>query len=289
MFQQGDRSGIGAGANLKKHLGSLSAEELKREMENLFEEEAGTGKTVDPETVAVYYAAMEDMEHDDQTQAPGSFERSWATFVQNHPDLFPEEKKNPRNRNLSLRRAMEAAVLAAAILVLSAAAFNWPDHVMSWGKKMLHISPVETRSGVMELSQPNEDGYSTLAGAVAGLGPDEVSVPTWIPEAYAIKSISVQKLRAYNVATAIYTADASELVVRVVYYFDQATMPDWLYEDNGNGENRSIQEYQGQQYAIVDNFDRAQAMWKTGNCFYSISGNVSVEEMEWMVKSTYGG
>lgn len=289
MFQQGDRSGNGADANFKKHLGSQSIEELKKDLDKLFEEEERVGIQADPEIVAAYYAAIEEREHNEQTQVPGNFERSWAIFTQNHPDLFPKPKERSRNWGMYVRRVIEVTVLLAAVLVLSAAAFHWPDYVMTWGKELLHISPVEMPSGVMELSEPNIDGYFTLAEAAADLGSDEVSVPSWIPEIYSIKTIVFQKASAYNRATAIYVADTSELVVRVAYYFDQTDMPDWLYEDNGEKGEDTQYEYKGQKYTIVSNFGRVQATWKSGNCLYSISGNVSVKEMERMVNSTYGG
>lgn len=289
MFQQGDRSGNGADANFKKHLGSQSIEELKKDLDKLFEEEERVGIQADPEIVAAYYAAIEEREHNEQTQVPGNFERSWAIFTQNHPDLFPKPKERSRNRGMYVRRVIEVTVLLAAVLVLSAAAFHWPDYVMTWGKELLHISPVEMPSGVMELSEPNEDGYSTLAEAAADLGPDEVNVPTWVPEAYTIRTISVQRLESYNVAMAVYATDTMEIVTRVFYYFDQADMPDWGYEDNGEKEKGTRYKYGDQEYTIVANFDRTQAMWKAGNCLYSISGKISVKEMERMVNSTCGG
>lgn len=288
MFQQDGRPGTGANANLKEHLGSKTMDELKKELEAIFEKEERTGEMADPQLVAAYCAAMEQMAAEDPTQLPGNFEESWATFVKNHPDLFPTEKTKTRNASGQVRRVAELIILAAAVLVLSAAAFQWPDHIITWGKELFHMAPAEKSSGVMELPEPNADGYSSLAQAVADLGPEEVGTPTWIPEGFVIDSIIFQEAQAYTSVTALYITDDLKLMVRITYYFDQSDMPDWMYEKN---EDREQEVYikNGVEHLLTKNFDRLQVTWKNGNYLYNISGLVTEAEIKRMVNSIYGG
>lgn len=287
MFQQDGRPETGVNANLKKHLSSKTVEELKKELDTIFEKEERTGEPADPTLVAAYCSAMEAMTEDQPTRTPNEFEASWATFTKNHPDLFPKEKTRSRDRGRQLRRGIELVILAATVLVLSAAAFQWPDHMVTWGKELLHITPAEPSCGVMALPEPNADGYSTLAEAVADLGTGEAKAPAWIPEGFTINTIVVQQSATYNVAIAKYVADNLEIMIRTTYYFNQKNMPDWVYEKNDG--KRVTYTYNQIDHFFIENFDRLQAIWKNGNYLYSISGNVTREEMERMVNSIYGG
>lgn len=286
MFQQDGGSWVEAGANLKEHLSSKTAEELNAELDSIFEKEAREGIKADPKLVNEYFIAIEKKTQEQQTQVPGSFEESWATFTKNHPDLFPKEKAKPRNHTIRLHRVVEAIVLAATILVLSAAAFQWPDHVITWGKELLHISPAP--SGNMELPEPNADGYSTLAEAANDLGPGEISVPSWIPDTFSLDNIVVQDASSYKVVTAIYIADEGRVMIRVAYYYEVEKMPDFTYEKT-TSEKQKKYTRSGIEHFFVENFDRYQATWKNGNYLYSISGNISEKELERMVNSIYGG
>lgn len=288
MFQQDGKPERVADANLQKHLGSKSLEELQTEINSMFEEEERTGIQADPKLVAAYAAAMEEKNHDPVTQPPGDFGESWATFTQNHPNLFPNTKTRSRNRRMTLRRAIEITVLAAALLVFTAGAFRWPDYLIDWGREVLNFGPGELPGGVMELSEPNENGYRSLAEAAANLGPEGVKVPTWIPEGYKIETIIFQEATSYNVARAVYTVDDLQLIIRVSYYFEVVDMPDLVYEKNDD-ERQTVYTYDHVEHLFVENFDRVQAMWKNGHYLYSISGDVTVEDMERMVQSIYGG
>lgn len=219
MFQQNGSHATNAGAKSKKHLGAMSAQELKSELDAMFEREERTGEKADPELIAEYLTALERLDAEAAPPPPSHdhFEASWDRFTKNHPDLFPPAKPKAQNWGKKAIRLFEVAVLAAAILIATAAAFRWPDYVVNWGKELFTIAPAT--SGVMELAEPNTDGYSTLAEAVVGVGMDDAETPSWIPARFSISDIIVQEVPAYTVATAIYTAEESELAVRITRYF----------------------------------------------------------------------
>lgn len=289
MFQQGgDHNQVRAEAKSKKHLSSKSVEALKSELDAIFEREEREGIKADPELVAEYVAAINDMESDkcSQAQSHDDFEKSWAHFTKNHPDLFPPEKTKSRNWGKRILHLVEAAALIATILVVSAAALGWPDHIVEWGKELLRIAPPP--SGVMELVEPNMDGYSTLAEATAGVGMDAAKNPLWIPDRFSISEIAVQEAPAYTVATAVYVADESELAVRISQYNKASDMPDFAFEKNDDDKQDEVTK-DGVTYLYTENFDTLRVTWKDGKCLYSVLGQISREDMDRMVNSFYGG
>lgn len=289
MFQQdGDHNKVRAEAKSKKHRSSKSVEELKSELNAIFEREEREGIKADPELIAEYVAAINDMESDKCSQARShdDFEESWANFTKNHPDLFPTEKTKSRNWGKRVGRFVEVAILAATILAFTAAAFNWPDHIVEWGKELLRITPPP--SGVMELVEPNTDGYSTLAEAVAGAGMGDVHTPTWVPARFSIKSLVIQELSSHTMITGLYTADESELIFRISRYPEAEDIPYFNFETNDDEKQNKVTK-DGITYYYTENYETLRVTWKDGKCLYSISGEVSREEMERMVHSFYGG
>lgn len=288
MFQQNGNREPCAGAKSKKHLSSMTVQELKSELDAIFEREESAGVKADPELVAEYVAAIEKMDTEKRSQAQthDDFDKSWNNFTKNHPDLFPHTETKTRSWSKQVGRIVEVAILAATILVVSAAAFNWPDHVVQWGKELLRISPPP--SGVMELVEPSTDGYSTLAEAVAGIGLDDAKTPTWIPSRFSIKDLAIQEVPAYTVVTAVYEADDTDLVVRIFRYLEISSMPDFAFEKNDDDKQDEVTK-DGITYWTTENFNVLRVTWKDGNCLYSVLGEISRDEMDQVVNSIYGG
>lgn len=285
MFQQDGRPKTGADAKFKEHLHQKSAQELRAELDMIFEEEARTGVNADPALVAEYFTAIETMEPDDNVQIPGDFETSWAIFQKNHPELFPKKETKTRKRTLQPFRLVEAAVLVGVLLVFSASAFRWPDYLVRWGQGKLHLIPT---SGVMELTEPNEEGFTSMEDALAAIGADDLSIPTWIPEEFEIQMISVQVTPAFSQAVALYASEDFNVVLRISRYYNKVDMPDTSFEVNENKES-TVYTRNDIEHVLTYNLDRLQAVWVNGNCLCNISGNISIDEMEKMIDSIYGG
>ena len=188
MFQQGDDPNTAHAE--ASHPGPKSARALRAELDEIFAKEARTGVKADPERVAAYVAAIEDAEADQHSAAPSQedFEKTWTHFTENHPDLFPPTKTKPRKRGRRILHFVEAAALIAVVLVVTAAACGWQDYIVEWGRELLRITPAP--SGVMALAEPNTDGYSTLAEAVAGAGMEDARAPAWIPARFSNTAIN---------------------------------------------------------------------------------------------------
>lgn len=288
MLQQDGKSRVEADthANLEEHLNTKTVEELKKELDMIFEREEREGIEADPNVVLEYYEAIEKKGQNKQTQYPGSFEESWATFTKNHPDLFPKEERKPRAPRFQLRHIIEAAVLAAILLAVSATATDWPDYFITLGKGIFNMEPA---AGVMELSEPSVDGYFSLEEAVIDICGENTSVLKWVPAGYAIKSVTVQEISDYIVIIAVYEGNGSQLTVRVTFYRDEAELLNISLEEIEEDEEATVYSRNNVDHLIISNFDRLQAIWKNGNCLYNISGEISAKDMERMVNSFYGG
>lgn len=288
MLQQDGKSRVEADtrANLEEHLNTKTVEELKKELDMMFEREESEGIEADPKVVLEYYEAIEKKGQNKQTQYPGSFEESWATFTKNHPDLFPKEERKPRAPRFQLRHIIEAAVLAAIMLAVSATATDWPDYFITLGKGIFNMEPA---AGVMELSEPSVDGYLSLEEAVIDICGADTPVPRWVPKEYAIESVIVQEVSDYVVITARYKGDELQLMMRVTFYRDEAELLNISLEEIENDETSTVYKKNNIDHLFINNFDRLQAVWKGKNCLYNISGDISIEDMERMVNSSYGG
>lgn len=288
MFQQNGNHETNAGAKSKEHLSSKSVQELKAELDEIFEKEENAGVKADPELIAEYLAAIEAMESDKCSQARShdDFEKSWNHFTKNHPDLFPPQKTKTRSWSKQILRFAEVAAIIAALLIVSVATTKWPDHIVEWGKELLRISPPS--SGVMELVEPNTDGYSTLAEAVTGVGMTDAHTPTWIPARFTIKDLAIQELSLHTMVAGVYTTDGSDLAIRITRYSKVEDVPNFNFEKNDD-ERQDEVTTDGITYYYTENFGNLRVTWKDGKCLYSISGEVTRKEIDRMVNSFYGG
>lgn len=286
MFQQGDDPNMAHAE--ASHPGPESARALRAELDEIFAKEARTGVKADPERVAAYVAAIEDAEADQHSAAPSQedFEKTWTHFTENHPDLFPPTKTKPRKRGRRILHFLEAAALIAVVLVVTAAACGWQDYIVEWGRELLRITPAP--SGVMALAEPNTDGYSTLAEAVAGTGMEDAHIPTWIPTRFSIQDLAIRELNLYTAVTSVYAANGSDLVIRIARYAEIGDMPDLGLEKNNDDTQEKVFT-NGITYLYTENFETLRVTWKDGNFLYSILGKVSNEEMDRIVNSFYGG
>ena len=103
-----------------------------------------------------------------------------------------------------------------------------------------------------------------------------------------MKDIAIQELASYTMVTAVYASDESEFVIRISYYPDTASMPNFGFEKNDDDKQEEVKK-DGITYWITENFDVLRVTWKDGNCLYSTLGMISRDEMDQVVNSFYGG
>lgn len=277
-------------AQLKRRLRGLAREEILEELSEKFEEEELTGEPVDPRLVLAYTDILDEL----HTQEPGEnrqIELTWTGFKRNHPELFSEKasrtaQTHRRPRSAQIARVLEVAVIAAALLIVTATAFRWPDYLVAWGNELFSISPVRTESGVMELETLNDSDYLSLGDAVQAYSLERVA-PTWIPREFALANVRIQEFGSVTNIIALYSGDnADDIVIRISSYEVEADMPD-LNIEKDQQQNREVYIVDDISHQISQNYDRLQASWKNGRCICSITGNITETQLKEMVNSIY--
>lgn len=277
-------------AQLKRRLRGLTREEILEELSEKFEEEEITGEPVAPRLVLAYTDILDEL----HTQEPGDnrrIELTWTGFKRNHPELFSEKaprtaQPHRRPRCAQIARVLEVAVIAAALLIVTATAFRWPDYLVAWGREAFSFGPIRTESGVMELETLNNSDYLSLGDAVQAYSLERVA-PTWIPQNFALESVYVQEFGAVTNITALYSSNnANDILVRISSYEVEVDMPD-LNIEKDQQQSRDIYIVDDISHQISKNYDRSQASWKNGRCICSITGNIAETQLKEMVNSIY--
>lgn len=280
----GDTPVIPDNANLMEHLKSKTIEELRTELKTLFEEEESSGKEVDPALVEAYIDAIDALMPDDPAMEQ-AFDRAWVRFQSDHHPVHDEktEYRTHRPSWISFSRLLSAAVILAAVMLISAAAFNWPEYLVSWGRDTFQIRPHE--SGTMVLESPGESGYTSLADAVKDYTDLDVA-PKWIPTSFMIDDIRVTHPAHFTTVSALYFDDELSIHIRILCYENESLLPSFSIEKDAEF-SREIYTVNGIDHEITENQGHIQVAWKNGLCVCSISGDCSVKDAKTMIDSIY--
>ena len=107
--------------------------------------------------------------------------------------------------------------------------------------------------------------------------------PKWIPKGYSIALIDVKKTNQANKASAVYSSDQNELIVRVSTAYSE----DGLSSIEADESEYQVFEFNGDLFYISFNFDVLQSFGMVGNYKYSIIGTMNKKEMEIIIQSLY--
>lgn len=209
-------------------------------------------------------------------------EAEWNRLMADHPEFAPEEEpaapKTAVRKRFCLRLGAAAAVLVV-LLGVSAAAYrnksfsgfvDWAQGIMQ-----IHSEP----SGVMELPADDPSEYHSLAEALTANGIDPSGCPTWIPEDYTFNNVGVNATDDIIKISAIYFSDRGELTIRVNKYDNS-----WSKTMERN-DDAHLFEYSGQQYWLISNLELEKANWETDTETYSVSGQITTNEIKKIITS----
>lgn len=168
--------------------------------------------------------------------------------------------------------AAEIVIAAAAICIIAAAAL---------GLHPPRPTEADKPSGVMELSTDAGSEYLSLRDALDKNDAFDAQCPTWIPESYIIKDVSVKSVEYAKKFSANYHGTKGDLSIKIVY-IDSATAVSSVETLPGSCETVTIN---GQDYVFASNADYRKAIWSTGKYSYTILGHVTDDELTDMIKS----
>lgn len=221
-------------------------------------------------------------------------EDKWSEFTNKHALLFAEEESEDGNEDQSqmktsgsrkpragrMLKRLSAGLAAALTLVVTATAFgaNPIQAVINWADDI--ISVYTDPSGVMELPEDADTQYRTLEEALETAGIDSLHCPKWIPADYRLVEVSELSFGKIVRCSALYEADRGEFLISITQTDDTALSLSIEKEPGGY-----TYQFNGVEYYIVSDLERSKAGWQYSGCSYSISGDVSEQEIIRIIES----
>lgn len=223
-------------------------------------------------------------------------EEKWAKLEESHPLIFEEEPNScksdlaaeARNRHgnrtrRSFSRVFRAAAIAAAaafcfIITASAMGFQPVQAVLRWAEGIIQI--YTNPSGIMELPDDDPSEYHSLYDALAANGISTEGLPTWVPRDYAILSVTAKSSDGVIKCVAVYESNRGNIVIRAL----KIISPDITVAEERDTDAISYQHNQ-EEFFIVSDRQWMKADWENEGIFFSISGQISEDEIKEMIDS----
>lgn len=214
--------------------------------------------------------------------------------MQQNIDLKFKKWQNTQYRQLVKRRITQIAacfifLFLTTSVVANAFGYNLIRLAIDWGEETFHFS-TQNQSNLSN----SEDNISEriinddIEMAFEDIQP-RPSLPEWLPEGFVFKYVEKFTRSNHTNILLYYENDIDKVIIfdLNIYIDNQNSEIDIAYEKDESlveiYEKNNIQHY------ILRNIDQIQAVWSHFNIVYHVSGDVSVEEMEKIIDSIYGG
>ena len=271
------KSGAGTFLNKQNLAHEKSNTELLQEIEDTLR--SGTVEDMDTDKIEYYLSILQERAPIEEDYDP---EQQWSELREAHPLIFsvedtPSEKKRKYHRLSPLRTLRLAlAVLTMVVCFMvtaNALGFNPVQSAISWAEGV--IQTCFNPSGIMELPEDTQSEYRSLKEALTANGMDADKLPGWIPKDYSLNDVT-----GMTKCTAVFESDRGELVMRVNEFNTNDSVI--LGERDEDGD---VYYSNGVEYQIVSNSVWNKAGWQDNTCSYTISGQVSEEEIKEIINS----
>ena len=267
------------------HYDSLPTEELQE----ILRKHAHGELETEPDTDELYYImeVLARRREEEDPQAFRSDEEALADFRKNY---MPKEKSAVRpkvirfsNRAFKIVAAVLAIVLILAVgTSVTAEAFNvdiW-GKLASWTKEVFQFTDNPQGTTAANPEQEYNAELKSLQDALNDNAVTEKLAPTWMPEGYKSKDLSVVKTpRVLNIYS-IYEKNGLELIVKI-----RRTIGVPAPQVEKNDDFIELYVVDGVEYYIFSNTETLQAAWSIGEFECGISGKITLEEMKKMIDS----
>lgn len=217
-----------------------------------------------------------------QAEHPALFESEEKENEEKEAISSPDASPRPVRRSGRARRILRRVEIAAALIVVlcigaSAVGLNPFQAITQWASEVLHIG--RNPSGVMELPEGTASEYRSLEEALAAYGVDPSGCPTWVPEDYALDSVTVHDNSGGLKFMASYVSTRGEMYIRVTRFEDETSSA--LEKEEGG----YIYNHNGTQFDLIDNRNMTKASWQIGSTAYVITGQLEISEIHSMIDS----
>jgi len=264
---------------------SMSTEELQE----ILRKHANGELETEPDTQDLFeiMEVLSKRRHNENPQAFRSDEEAFAEFQQYY---MPKEKNvsvQPKKFRTPARMLRTVAAVLAVVLILTvgmtvtAKAFRFDlwGKIASWTKEIFQFSDV-SGSGVTEPEKDNPAEYDQLREVLKDHGIEEGIVPTWLPNGYKHKDITVKASPKVKSIQAIYEKNNVELIISI-----RQTIGVPAHQVEKTEDLLEIYTSDGIDYYIFSNTTTLQAAWSFGEFVCQIVGEITIEEMKAMINS----
>lgn len=230
----------------------------------------------------------------DEDDAPEAAPDHFAAESNSHTFHAAPQRKRQRGTRRLVRLAVIAAVMTVFLFATSATAYalgydlwgafiQWTKETFSFVSPAISESDAETNW----VSNLSEGEYATLQDALTAYGVTESLVPTWIPDNFAMQTLSVSE-NAKPGCVVFYTTFSCQdkwLTVQINMYhsFDNMDYTIWQKDE---AEITSI-DSNGHTFYMVENAGRWSATWTDDLFECNITGDVTSEELVKIIESIY--
>ena len=264
---------------------SMSTEELQEILRKHTHGELET----EPDTHDLF-EIMEVLSKRRQQQNPQAFRSDEEAFAEFRKHYMPKESRTVAQHKatkLPSRPLRTIAAVLAVVLILAAGttitakALNYDiwRKFASWTTEIFHFTD-GPQTSASSPDQSNNVELASLLEALAQHKIPEAIVPTWLPNGYKNKDITVMQSPKETSVHAIYEHNNLELIIRVRQVIsgkaDQLEKNDNLLE---------IYVANDIEYYIFSNNTKLQATWVAGEFECFIIGSITIEEIKAMIDS----
>lgn len=295
----------------RNQLEQLHTEELEELLRLDFD--APESNALSTDDVLYILDVIEKRECSNQAESAAGVERAWESFQKNYMpagddgnSLHEEEMageipredypavphRSPRHR--ILRTSLIAAIIVLLSLMLAAqvAGINLFKLIGTWTEETFHLT---NSTEVMENREPassingstNADTkiqYDSLSDALEDNGVSANTIPSWWPDGSQLKKLEVSEFKNMPIIAAQYQSDNRDFTVSV-RTIPQGQNDTAVYEKD---DSHVIQYKKGGiTHYIISNNKTLQVVWVNNSTVYSISGQLTAEEVERMITSIY--
>lgn len=280
----------------QKHLDSLTEDELIDELSDMWD--AMDENNYDPAKVDAYLAELEKRESDlpsfDADASLDAFQEKHARFIeQTMPVQFSTAVRPVHSRRwrTSLVAAIAAIiVMLGGMITAQAMGVDVFGAIARWTEETFHFDIASQISNNQKNNPaPVAGEYATLQDALDAYGISERVAPQWYPAELETAELSTTPRATGITIQAVYENPKKSLVISIRQYAtaEDAQIGIGTFEKDANAVTQY--ERNGIIHYIFSNNSNYIATWTNGTLVCSVSGNMTLEELEQMIDSIYKG
>lgn len=204
--------------------------------------------------------------------------------ISTYPKIIPKKRKN--SSHLLTRAASVAAIISVILLVGTVTAyamgFNLWSVIAQWTDETFNFAPSK-QIEEPEIKYKPQLEYNSLSEALTANDIRVPLVPKWMPEGFEQTELKVH-CQPFVSFCATYSCEDKIIYININqnYCNDMNT-----YQKDGEPVTELVDS--GITHYIMSNLELNKVIWINGSFECSISGDISKEELEKMIRSIYEG